>query len=56
MEPEIKEQVLDYIRANNGKYNGSEISWNLNNWKITFKELEKENKIIYFGQKWHIVD
>jgi hypothetical protein len=62
-----KQQLLDYIRANSGKYNGAEISYKLNIFSIKelkkinghyvgyFKELEQENKIQYdyHEQKWY---
>lgn len=58
MEQKLKQKVLDYIIANNGKYNGSEITWNLNIWNVElFRELEQENKIRYDydKQKWYAV-
>jgi hypothetical protein len=64
---ERKQQVLDYIKANSYKYNGSEISYELNIWSIkelkkvnghyvgVFTELEREGKIKYDykAQKWY---
>lgn len=65
---ERKQQVLDYIKANTGKYNGSEISYKLGIFSIkelkkinghyvgVFSELEKEGKIKYDykAAKWYI--
>ena len=65
---ERKQQVLDYIKTNSYKYNGSEISYDLNLFSIkelkiingkyvgVFTELEQEDKIKYdwTAQKWYV--
>ena len=64
---ERKQQVLDYVRANSGKYNGAEIEWNLKIHSIKelkivnghyvgyLTELENEGLIKYDRkkQKWY---